>query len=301
MSHHDDDHGLTRRDFLRQAGFAAIAGLAGWTELSAATRAPFSAKRPLATVVLVRDKAAIKADGSPDAAVVGRMIATGMQKLTGQPSVEAAWERLFRSSDIVGVKYSRCGWMRVPTSQQVVDAVTSGLASVPVRASNIYAGSGDIPLPLCTALVNVSSLKAHPLTGIAAAIKNYINFDPKPDQYHNWSNGNLPKVWMMPGVKGKTRLVVLDLLTPYFGAGPQIDPRYKADYRGVLLATDPVAADTVALALCQKMRDKHRGSSWPVNPPPLFLSTADEKYHLGTADPDRIKLVKIGWAKGALI
>jgi len=176
-----------------------------------------------------------------------------------------------------------------------------GLDSVPVAKDHIHSGDYGLPAADCTALVNVSSLKAHPLTGIAAAIKNYINFHPSPSDYHDKSSARLPEVWLRPEVKGKTRLIVLDLLTPYFGTGPQIDPRYRADHRGLLLATDPVAADTVALSLCQKLRDQHRGKPWPVNPPPLFLATADREHHLGTADPDRIRLVRLGWTKGMLV
>jgi len=301
MAHHDDETGLTRRDFLKHAGFAAVAGLAGWTELAAAGPRPFAATHPLATVVLVRDQAALRPDGTMDAAVISRMVQKGVQTLTHQKTPEAAWRKLFRSSDVVGVKFSRCGYMRVPTSQEVVDGVIGGLKSVPISAGSIHAADGGLPAKDCTALVNVSSLKAHPLAGMAAAIKNYINFDPKPDRYHEKSNGKLPEVWLRPEVKGKTRLVVLDLITPYFGTGPQIDPRYRADYRGIAVATDPVAADAVALALCQKLRDSYKGKAWPINPPPFFLAEADRTYHLGTADPERIKLVRSGWTKGVLV
>jgi hypothetical protein len=297
----DHDEGLTRRDFLREAGFAALAGLAGWKALNAAEGPRFSASRPKATVVLIRDQAAVRANGSIDAQVAQRMIFEGVQSLTGEKRAGAAWRKLFRPSDVVGIKFSRCGYMRVPTSQEVVDGVAAGLRLASVSEEHIHSADYGLPAAECMALVNVSSLKAHPLAGFAAAIKNYINFHPKPDQYHHRANSKLPEVWLRPEVKGKTRLIVLDLIIPYFGTGPQIDPRYKADYRGILLATDPVAADTVALALCQKLRGQHRGKPWPLNPPPLFLAAADRDYHLGTSDPNSIRLVRMGWTKGMLI
>ncbi len=229
------------------------------------------------------------------------MVSRGIRTLTNEQSEKSAWAHLFRPSDVVGIKFSRCGWMRVPTRQEVIDAVSAGLKTVPVDAGKIHAADSGLPASMCTALINATSLKAHTLTGFAAAIKNYINFHPNPQQYHSESGRNLGEIWLRPELKGKTRLVVLDLITPYFGSGPQIDPRYQADYRGVLLATDPVAADTVALHLCQRMRDRHRGKPWPISPPPFFLSAADKEYHLGTADPARIKLVRLGWEENTLV
>jgi len=300
MTDADRDYGLTRRDFLRQAGLVTLAGLAGWRVLEAAQQPLFAAKKPVATVVLVRDAKARGADGSVNAEVVARMVAQGVETLTGRKGA-AAWQALFRASDVVGVKYSRCGWMRVPTGQEVIDGVTAGLRGVPIAPDSIHTNDYGVPAGGCTALTNVASLKAHPLTGFAAAIKNYINFHPTPADFHEANCAKLGQIWLRPEVKGKTRLVVLDLLSPYFGTGPQIDPRYQADYRGVLLATDPVAADTVALHLCQQMRDRYRKKPWPLSPPPLFLAAADQKYHLGTADPMKIKLVRLGWREGVLV
>lgn len=299
MRHEREAKGLTRRDFLRQTGFSALAGLAGWRLLSE-TESAFAAAEPEATVVLVRDLGALKSDGTISARAVARMVAQGVQALTGKAG-GSGWRQLFRPSDVAGVKFSRCGWMRVPTSQEVVDGVVAGLRSVPIAVSNIHSGDYGLPVTECTALVNVASVKAHPLCGMAAAIKNYINFHPKPEIYHEQSNAKLPEVWLRPEVKGKTRLVVLDLLTPYFGTGPQVDPRYQATYGGILVAKDPVAADAIALALCLRLREQHRREPWPINPPPLFLAAAERKYHLGVSDPARIRLVRLGDTKGMLV
>jgi hypothetical protein len=293
--------GFTRRDFLRHAGMAGIATLAGWRALEAGETALFAAENPSATAVLVRDQKVLGSDGAADPDVVRRMVAQGIQALTQEKDARAAWSSLFRTPDVVGVKFSRCGWMRVPTHQEVIDAVLLGLRTIPIPNRRLHWRDQELPVSQCTALVNVTSLKAHSLTGFAGAIKNYINFDPEPKQYHDEQGSKLGAIWVRPDVRGKSRLVVLDLLTPYFGNGPQIDPRYQADYRGVLLATDPVAADTVALSLLQRMRDGHKGKPWPISPPPLFLAAADKEYNLGTSDPERIKLVRLGWGEDALI
>jgi hypothetical protein len=39
----------------------------------------------------------------------------------------------------------------------------------------------------------------------------------------------------------------------------------------------------------------------PINPPPKSIFMADTRHHLGTADPEKIELVKLGWEEGILI
>jgi hypothetical protein len=67
------------------------------------------------------------------------------------------------------------------------------------------------------------------------------------------------------------------------------------------VGTDPVAVDTVCLQIIQAKRDAHKGESWPVSPPPKSIAVADTKYHLGTSDPEKIHLVKMGWKRDVLV
>jgi uncharacterized Fe-S center protein len=70
---------------------------------------------------------------------------------------------------------------------------------------------------------------------------------------------------------------------------------------GIMVATDPVAVDTVCLKICQIKRNLFKGEEWPITPPLDFIAAADKNYKLGTSDPARIKLVKPGWGKDILI
>jgi uncharacterized protein (DUF362 family) len=158
-----------------------------------------------------------------------------------------------------------------------------------------------MPLEACTALINVPAIKVHSLTGIAASIKNYINFTGKENSYHFQGSVKLGEAWKMPRVKGKTRLIIVDALRPYFGPGPQINPLHRWDYKGILVGTDPVAIDTVCLRICQMKRNLFKGEEWPISPPPKSIAAADKKYKLGTSDPSKIKLMKLGWLKDVLI
>ena len=280
----------------------AVIGLDRLDPLEAAGRiAPFAAPDPASRLVLVRDEAAVDEGHLVDAQVVAAMVDRAVQELAGEADARRAWTRFFKPEDTVGIKFTHCGWMRVHTEQAVVDAVIARLKDLGIPAARIHAADGGQPLKECTALVNIPSVKIHSLTGLACAVKNYINFTGKESTYHGDGNVKLAESFLMPDIKGKTRLIVVDFLRPYFGPGPQINPLHRWDYKGVLAGTDPVAIDTTALRICQVKRDAFKGEPWPVTPPPRFLAAAERDYKLGTADPQKIQVVKLGWDKDILI
>lgn len=75
-------------------------------------------------------------------------------------------------------------------------------------------------------------LKGHWLTGIGTVIKKYILYSGRPAHYHYENSAKLGEIWLLPEVKGKTRLVLVDALYPLCDKGPQLDPRYRWAYRG---------------------------------------------------------------------
>jgi len=52
---------------------------------------------------------------------------------------------------------------------------------------------------------------------------------------------------------------------------------------------------------CQVKRNLFKGEPWPITPPPCFIAAADKTYKLGTSDPAKIKLIRLGWDKEILI
>lgn len=296
---------ITRRDFMRGATYGTLGAVIGWHALEALEAdgaRPFaSAEVGAGRVVLVRDREAVDDAHVVRAAAVAAMIDRAVMELSGEKDVLKAWGTYFRPEDAVGVKFTRCGWMRHHTEQAVIDAVVARLRDVGVAPARIHAADGGLPLKECTALVNVPSVKIHSLTGIACAIKNYINFTGRESSYHGGGNARLAESFLLPEVKGKTRLIVVDALRPYFGPGPQINPLHRWDYKGVMATTDPVAADATALRICQVQRDRFKGEPWPVSPPPVFLAAAERDFKLGIADPARINVVKLGWDEDILL
>jgi len=302
-----DKESITRRDFLRGAAFGALgAALYGkdgktFARTEGSRAVPFAAEAPLSTVVLIRNERAVGEGDRVNAAIVQEMVDTALAQFTGEKDSAKAWTRFIKAEDTVGVKFTRCGWMRVHTEQAVIDAIVRRVEEAGVARERIFAQDGGLPVARCTALINVPSVKVHTLTGIAVSIKNYINFTPQPSRYHGAESSKLGEVFFLPDVKGKTRLIIVDMLRPYFGPGPQINPLHRWNYGGILVATDPVAVDTVCLSICQVKRNLFKGEEWPISPPADSIYGADKNYKLGTSDPTKIKLIKLGWEKDVLI
>lgn len=93
------------------------------------------------------------------------------------------------------------------------------------------------------------------------------------------------------------------MLTPLFhGVGPHhFSRRYLWTYGGLIVSTDPVAADATGARIIQSKRNEYFGQDKPISPPPLHIEAADTKYALGNSHPDRIELIKLGWEKDILI
>jgi len=297
---------ITRRDFLKGAAYGTLGITLGlknidsfaYTEKNAV---PFSAEKPESKVVLIRHQAVINKKDTINQKIVSEMIDTALKTFSGEEDALKAWRRYIRPEDTVGVKFTHCDWMRIPTEQAVIDAILKRISDLKVPESRIYAQDGDLPLEKCTILINVPTVKVHTLTGIAASLKNYINFSKKPGSYHHDGSANLGEVWLMPHVKGKTKLIIVDLLRPYFGPGPQINPLHRWNYNGILVGTDPVAIDTVCTKICQVKRNLFKEEEWLLTPPPKSIATAETKYRLGTSNPLKIKLIRLGWEQNILI
>jgi len=250
-------------------------------------------------VTIVRDKNAMDASNTVNPDVLKAMLDQTLIKLTGQKTTKDAWLSLVKPEDTIGLVPTP---HLNPTHQEVVDAVKSSLIDAGIPEEKILNAQGgpDKPKP-CTALIGLPALKAHWLTGIGTVMKLYILYSGKPSYYHEENNSKLGEIWNLPFVKGKTRLVLVDALHPLCDKGPQVDPRYKWAYNGLIAGTDPVALDTISLRIIMEKRKAMRGEPWPLSPPPLCVEAADKEYGLGTSNWDNIKVKNYGWDKDLLL
>jgi len=286
---------LTRRDFIRGtigATFGtSLVGL-NWSEMK-------SAEAGSSLVTIVRDEGAMDAANKVNADVLKKMLEQTLIKFTGEKSVKDAWLSLVKPSDKIGLVPTP---HLNPTHDEVTDAVKSSLVDSGILEANITLAQGGPDKPkACTALIALPALKAHWLTGLGTVMKIYILYSGNARQYHEQNNAKLGETWNLPFVKGKTKLVLVDALHPLFDKGPQVDPRYKWAYKGLIAGTDPVAVDTVCLKIIMNKREATRGEPWPISPPPLCVEAADKEYGLGTSKLENIKIETFGWKEGLLL
>jgi hypothetical protein len=291
----DDKHVITRRDFVRGTVGAAlgVAAIGGTLEGSEAASVPAS------HVVLVREQWVLDEQHAVNPGILKIMLRNMLAKVTGKPDPTSAWRSLVKIDDVIGLVATD---HLNKTHPELVELVQASLMEAGVQKSNIRdAQGGPERARACTALIALPALKAHWLTGIGTVLKNYIALSGKPSSYHGTNNANLGEIWNMPHVKDKTRLVLVDALRPLCDKGPQPDPRYLWDYKGLIAGTDPVAVEAVCLKVILQKRQALRGEPWPLSPPPLCVEMADKKYGLGTSRMEQIQLDRIGWTADALV
>jgi uncharacterized Fe-S center protein len=184
-------------------------------------------------------------------------------------------------------------------------AVAARAREVGIAKKDIYVDDRGVRTSMkrCTALINMRPLRSHHWSGIGGCIKNYIMFMKEPWKLHPDSCADLARVWTMPGVKGKTRLNVLVMLTPLFhGRGPHhYSSQYVWPYRGLLVSTDPVAADRIGLEILRAKRKLHFKQDKPFSTRTHHVELGDTRHGVGIADPKRIDVVKLGWKKDLLL
>ncbi len=294
-----DKNIITRRDFLRvAAGTTAAAALAPGILKEAQAE-------PEAKVVLIRNAEVIGDQGKIQAEVLQSMLDEAVKTLLGADKPLEAWRKLFKPSDIVGIKSN--SWFRLPTPKELEEAIKRRLLDTGVAQKSIDIDDRGVlnnPVFLnATALVNVRPLRTHHWSGVGTCLKNYIQFVHNPPAYHDEGCSSLGKIWTYPIVKGKTRLNILSALTPqFYGRGANFfDKRYVWPYKGLIVGTDPVAVDTIGAHLLQTKRIAFFGEDRALDVPPIHIRVADKEYHLGVSDLKRIQLIKLGWMEEVLI
>lgn len=289
---------MTRRQFGLSLAALGGAALFPWSAL-AEWAAPAKTK-----VVLVRNAAVLDEKGKPKKDVVLKMLDDAVAALTGKKGLDG-WKTFLKSSDVVGIKSNV--WQYLPTPEAIESALKQRVLDVGVTAENVAVDDrGVLNNPVfqrATALINTRPMRSHNWAGVGSLIKNYIMFSPKPSSWHDDSCADLAGIWSLPVVKGKTRLNVLVMLTPQFhGVGPHsFNPTYVWDYHGLIVGFDPVACDSVGLRIIEAKRRMFFGEERPLSPPAKHIALADTRHHLGTADPTKIDIVRIGDEKDSLL
>jgi hypothetical protein len=296
-----EDKPRTRREFLKDTSTAALAGT---LYLSTPVRV-FGRSSTNSRVVLVRHKEVVDNYNKPSEKVVQQMLDEAVAALLDIRDPVQAWTKLVKPTDVVGIKSNE--WRPIDTPPELERAIKKRVEGAGVPAKNIGINDRGVrkdPLFInSTALINVRPLRTHHWSGVGSLIKNYITFTEDPSDYHPDTCADLASIWELPQVKGKTRLNILVLFAPLFhGIGPHhFSPKYTWAYKGMLVGLDPVAVDSTGVRILQAKRRDYFGEDRPLNPPPKHIFLADTRYGLGTANPEHIELITLGWKKDLLL
>lgn len=162
--------------------------------------------------------------------------------------------------------------------------------SVGSRLSNILSRQ-------CTATVNVPVLKDHNISGISMSLKNYFGVIENPNKFHsNNCDPYVADLYMSPHIKDKNKLIICDAINILFEGGPtdcRPDCIYK--YNGLIVGTDPVAVDQIALLLLEERRNIAGLPPLPAlgRIPKYIATAADSKHQLGVNDLEKIRVIEI--------
>ena len=286
---------LTRRDFIRGTiGVTLGTSVLGfkWPMGEANAAGP-------SLVTIVRDENAMDSSRNVDSAILEKMLAQTLIKVTGQKNTKDAWFSLVKPEDVIGLVPTD---HLNPTHNEIVDVVKNSLMDAGIAQDRIRLAQGGPRGPKkCDSLIAIPALKAHWLTGIGTVMKLYIMYSGSPSRYHKGNSAKLGEIWNLPSVKGKTKLVLVDSLYPLCDKGPQPDPRYQWHYNGLITGTDPVAVERVCLNIINEKRKAIRGEPWPLSPPPICVEAADKVYGLGTSRIEQIKIEHYGWEHELLL
>ena len=215
------------------------------------------------------------------------MIDEGVRQAVGAMSVGQAWNQLLRSDDIIGLKFNHIGEevfnTTIPMATQLVQSLKDAgfspdrivLIEAPRNASRLLKtrpcpigfsgpkvsfGSGEDQLSAVlqevSAIINVPFLKTHRLAGMSCCLKNLSHaLIRRPNLCH--ANACAPfvgDILALPQIRPKLKLHLVNALRALYDGGPLPEPKNLWPHSGVLVSTDPVACDFVALDILNHQR-----------------------------------------------
>jgi len=140
----------------------------------------------------------------------------------------------------------------------------------------------------CDYLINIPVLKAlEGYAGVSLSMKNHYGSIGNPSHHHKDIMEYLPYLNLLPQIRDKTRLIVLDAVFVEYKWINGRDQKYVDLLNRLIISDDPVAIDYTGWKIIEKKRKEH--GLKPVSPTPAFIRTAADR-GLGTTNPRSIHL-----------
>jgi len=257
-------------------------------------------------------------------AALASTIAEAVRLATGRDSADEAWRKLFRPDDVIGLKFDEVGYEKLNTTDTFAEQLVRLLERAGFRRDRIVLidapealavrlktqprafgweeadtsfGSGSERqakvLRQVTALINVPFLKTDNISGIAGALRNTsLPFVRRQARY--FGGGGSPfiaDIAALPQIRSKLRVHIVNGLRAVFDKGPDVYPECVWLHAGILVSTDPVAVDSVALDVINARRAEAKLSPLGDSKGRLPHIHAAALRRLGTDDQDYIRLI----------
>jgi hypothetical protein len=234
--------------------------------------------------------------------LLGEMIEEGLRITTGENNAVDAWRKLLKPDDVIGIKFNQVG---APERVMLIEAphrLTRELKTKrPVfgwSGTAVSFGSGaeelSAVLQEVTALINVPFLKTHNIAGMSGCLKNLSHaFIRRPARYHG--NGCAPYVGdivALDQIRSKLRIHIVNALRVVYQGGPTVVPEGVWTHAGLIVSTDPVAADATGIDLLNEQRA--RAKLPPIGDDQAHIPHvhAAAQRGLGTDDQDYIQVIQ---------
>ena len=147
----------------------------------------------------------------------------------------------------------------------------------------------------CSVIINLPVLKDHGICGVTVAMKNFFGAIHNPNKYHDHvGDPYIADLNMLPAIREKTVLTVVDAFTAQYEGGPPYMPQWTWPFDGLMLGTDPVALDRIGWDRIEAMRsEKGLPSLKEAGREPTYIATAaDGEHRLGTDDLRWIDMIE---------
>jgi len=141
--------------------------------------------------------------------------------------------------------------------------------------------------------INFPILKDHSIAGLSGSFKNMYGLVHNPNKYHpDNCNPYAAELSALPIVRQKNVLTICDMTTIQYDGGPGYVPYYVERPGAILIATDPVALDTIGYRIIEGYRKKNGLKTLKQSRrEPLWIETA-ANLGLGENDPDKIEFIE---------
>lgn len=175
------------------------------------------------------------------------------------------------------------------------DTAGYGYEDQPQSFGKVSAKISKILTQNCDVMINLPLLKDHEIAGVTLAMKNMYGVVEHPNELHGGNcNPYIADLNMLPPIREKMRLTILDGMTGLYNGGPSFHPEYTWPHNGLIVAQDRVALDRTGAQIIERKRaEKGLKTLAEVGRPATYISTAaDAQHKLGTDTPANISLIE---------